>query len=171
MKRIFPTVLLLALVLSALALAGCGDDDSAATTPTVAVPTGGAGSVATAPPRTGTAAIKNATTTPSGLKYVDEVVGTGSSPKAGRSVTVSYVGTFTNGKKFDASADHGGTFSFIIGQGNVIKGWDEGVLTMKVGGKRMLYVPSALAYGTRGQGTIPPNTDLIFEVQLISVQQ
>jgi peptidylprolyl isomerase len=183
MKRIFPAVLLLALVLSALALAGCGDDDSATSTPTVAVPTGGAGSVATAPPRTGTAApptagsttdfstIKDATTTPSGLKYVDEVVGTGSSPRAGRSVTVSYVGTFTNGKKFDASADHGGTFSFIIGQGNVIKGWDEGVLTMKVGGKRMLYVPSALAYGTRGQGTIPPNTDLIFEVQLISVQQ
>jgi peptidylprolyl isomerase len=105
------------------------------------------------------------------LKYVDEVVGTGSSPKAGRNVTVSYVGTFKDGRKFDASADHGGTYSFVIGQGTVIKGWDEGVMTMKVGGKRILYVPAALAYGARGNGPIPPNTDLVFEVQLISVQQ
>lgn len=188
MKRIIPSVLLLALMLAALSFTACGGDDDAAATPTQAAATPASGgtvagntaagtTAATKPASTAPASatdfssIKDATTTPSGLKYVDEVVGTGSAPKVGRNVTVSYVGTFTNGTKFDASADHGGTFSFVLGQGNVIKGWDEGVATMKVGGTRILYVPSALAYGTRGNGPIKPNTDLIFEVKLISVQQ
>lgn len=111
----------------------------------------------------------NPTTTPSGLKYEDTVVGTGASPKNGQRVTVNYTGTFTDGRVFDSSVGKQ-PFTFIIGQGSVIRGWDEGVLTMKVGGKRILSIPSALAYGTRGNGPIPPNTDLLFEVELISVQ-
>jgi len=111
-------------------------------------------------------------TTKSGLKYVDLKVGTGPSPKTGQDVTVHYVGTLMNGKKFDSSRDHGMPFNFTIGQGAVIKGWDEGVLTMKVGGKRKLIVPPALAYGPGGtpDGTIPPNATLNFEVELLGVK-
>ena len=111
------------------------------------------------------------TTTASGLKYIDAVVGTGVSPKAGQSVKVHYTGWLENGKKFDSSVDRDQPFDFIIGTGQVIKGWDEGVSTMKVGGKRKLIIPSQLAYGSRGAGSdIPPNATLIFEVQLLGVQ-
>lgn len=110
-------------------------------------------------------------TTKSGLKYVDLKVGKGASPKAGQMVTVHYIGTLTNGKKFDASRDHGSPFEFPIGQGRVIKGWDEGVMTMKVGGKRKLIVPPNLAYGERAMGdVIPANSTLIFEVELLGVK-
>ena len=111
-------------------------------------------------------------TTKSGLKYVDLKVGTGAKPKAGQEVTVHYVGTLMSGKKFDSSRDHGMPFTFTIGQGQVIKGWDEGVLTMKVGGKRKLIVPANLAYGPGGtpDGTIPPNATLNFEVELLGVK-
>jgi peptidylprolyl isomerase len=109
-------------------------------------------------------------TTPSGLKYVDEKVGTGPSPQAGKRVTVHYTGTLTDGTKFDSSVDRGEPFKFVIGVGQVIKGWDEGVLTMKVGGKRKLMIPSALGYGARGAGgVIPPNADLNFDVELLGV--
>jgi peptidylprolyl isomerase len=109
-------------------------------------------------------------TTESGLKYVDIVEGTGASPKTGESVTVHYTGTLTNGTKFDSSVDRGQPFKFIIGVGQVIKGWDEGVATMKVGGKRKLMIPSKLAYGERGAGSvIPPNADLNFDVELLGV--
>ena len=109
-------------------------------------------------------------TTESGLKYTDEVVGTGESPSKGKDVTVHYTGTLTNGKKFDSSVDRNQPFTFTIGIGQVIKGWDEGVLTMKVGGKRKLTIPPELGYGTRGAGgVIPPNATLIFDVELISV--
>ncbi len=109
-------------------------------------------------------------TTPSGLKYKDEVVGTGDAPKQGKPVRVHYTGRLTNGKKFDSSVDRGQPFSFTIGVGQVIKGWDEGVATMKVGGKRQLIIPPALGYGARGAPpAIPPNADLIFDVELLGV--
>lgn len=115
---------------------------------------------------------KNATTTASGLKYIDEVVGTGASPKAGQQVTVHYTGTLTNGSKFDSSRDRNQPFTFVIGRSQVIKGWDEGVLTMKIGGKRHLIIPPDLGYGARGAGggLIPPNATLIFDVELLGVQ-
>lgn len=111
-------------------------------------------------------------TTGSGLKYVDLVIGSGESPKKGQTVTVHYTGTLENGKKFDSSVDRGQPFVFPIGMGRVIKGWDEGVMSMKVGGKRKLIVPPDLAYGTRGAGggLIPPNATLIFEVELLGVR-
>jgi ketosteroid isomerase-like protein len=109
-------------------------------------------------------------TTSSGLKYFDLVIGTGESPKVGQTVIVHYTGTFENGTKFDSSFDRGQPIPFPIGVGRVIKGWDEGLMTMKVGGKRKLIVPPDLAYGARGRQGIPPNTTLIFEVELIGVQ-
>ena len=111
------------------------------------------------------------TTTASGLKYIDAVVGTGVSPKAGQSVKVHYTGWLENGKKFDSSVDRDQPFDFIIGTGQVIKGWDEGVSTMKVSGKRKLTIPSELGYGSRGAGSdIPPNATLIFDVELLGVK-
>ncbi len=110
-------------------------------------------------------------TTESGLKYIDEVTGDGASPRSGQTVTVHYTGTLTNGKKFDSSKDRDEPFSFKIGIGQVIKGWDEGVMTMKIGGKRKLTIPPELGYGTRGAGgVIPPNAVLIFDVELLDVK-
>jgi peptidylprolyl isomerase len=109
-------------------------------------------------------------TTASGLKYVDVVVGKGASPVAGKKVKVHYTGTLENGKKFDSSVDRNDPFSFTIGVGQVIRGWDEGVMTMKVGGKRKLIIPSKLGYGARGAGRdIPPNATLLFDVELLDV--
>lgn len=111
-----------------------------------------------------------AVATASGLKYVDVVVGKGASPTAGKQVKVHYTGTLENGKKFDSSVDRNEPFSFIIGVGQVIKGWDEGVMTMKVGGKRKLIIPAKLGYGAQGAGgVIPPNATLLFDVELLDV--
>ena len=109
-------------------------------------------------------------TTPSGLKYVDEVVGKGPSPKTGQTVKVHYTGWLENGTKFDSSVDRGEPFEFKIGIGQVIKGWDEGVLTMKIGSKRKLIIPAKLGYGANGAGSaIPPNATLIFKVELLGI--
>jgi peptidylprolyl isomerase len=106
----------------------------------------------------------------SGLKYIDIVEGTGASPKPGNIVCVHYTGTLENGKKFDSSEDRGQPFRFPIGQGVVIKGWDEGVMTMKVGGERKLIIPANLGYGTQEiPGVIPANSTLIFTVKLLSI--
>lgn len=115
--------------------------------------------------------LSNAVTTPSGLQYIDQVVGEGETPQKGQNVTVHYTGTLENGKKFDSSVDRGTPFSFKIGVGQVIKGWDEGVGTMKVGGRRTLIIPPDLGYGARGAGgVIPPNATLIFDVELLGVK-
>ena len=107
--------------------------------------------------------------TPSGVEYWDIVVGTGATAVSGKTVGVHYTGWLTNGKKFDSSVDRGKPIAFPLGAGRVIKGWDEGILGMKVGGKRQLRIPPQLGYGSSGQGAIPPNSILIFDVQLLAV--
>ncbi len=109
-------------------------------------------------------------TTASGLRYVDVKVGTGPSPQTGQTAVVHYTGWLTNGTKFDSSKDRNAPFTFAIGKGRVIKGWDEGVATMRVGGKRKLIVPPDLGYGKEGAGEkIPPGAYLIFDVNLLEV--
>jgi FKBP-type peptidyl-prolyl cis-trans isomerase len=127
-------------VLSLLILAACGGGDSGAS------PSGG-----------GTLVIE------------DLVVGTGATAAVGDNVTVHYVGTFTNGTKFDSSYDRNQPYPFRIGAGQVIAGWDQGVPGMKVGGKRRLTIPPDLAYGSQGRGAIPPNATLVFEIDLLSI--
>jgi peptidylprolyl isomerase len=113
---------------------------------------------------------ENLTTTDSGLQYEDIVEGTGAMPQPGQRVTVHYTGTLEDGTKFDSSRDRGRPFSFQIGVGQVIKGWDEGVGTMRVGGQRKLVIPPELGYGARGAGgVIPPNATLIFDVELLRI--
>ena len=115
------------------------------------------------------------TTTESGLKIIDTKIGSGPSPKTGQTCVMHYTGWLfvngTKGTKFDSSVDRGQPFEFPIGTGRVIPGWDEGIATMKVGGKRTLIIPPALAYGARGAGgVIPPNATLIFDVELLGVK-
>lgn len=122
-----------------------------------------------------TASAAEPVTLPSGLKYQDEVVGTGPAPTAGQSVSVHYTGWLDEkrqkGRKFDSSRDRGTPFSFKLGAGQVIAGWDEGVATMKTGGKRTLIIPPSLGYGARGAGgVIPPNATLIFDVELLGAK-
>jgi len=110
------------------------------------------------------------TTTPTGLIIEDIVVGDGAAAAAGQQVKVHYTGWLTDGAKFDSSKDRNDPFVFPLGAGRVIKGWDEGVQGMKVGGKRKLTIPPALGYGARGAGgVIPPNATLVFEVELLGV--
>jgi FKBP-type peptidyl-prolyl cis-trans isomerase len=105
-----------------------------------------------------------------GLKIQDEKVGTGAAVKSGDTIVINYTGTLTNGTKFDSSYDRGTPFTTQIGVGQVIKGWDEGVIGMKVGGKRKLTIPPALGYGDQAMGSIPANSTLIFEVELEKIQ-
>jgi len=108
---------------------------------------------------------------PSQLQITDEVVGTGPAAKAGDHVYVNYLGTLTNGTKFDSSYDRGQPIDFDLGTGYVIKGWDQGLIGMKVGGKRKLVIPPSLGYGARANGAIPANSTLVFEVELVKIGQ
>jgi peptidylprolyl isomerase len=111
------------------------------------------------------------TTTSSGLQYVDIKTGTGDMPKQGQTISVHYTGYLLDGTKFDSSVDRGQPFETPIGVGRVIKGWDEGMVSMKVGGKRKLIIPFDLAYGERGYpGVIPPKATLVFDVELLSIK-
>ena len=111
----------------------------------------------------------NPKTTPSGVQYWDIAVGTGATAVAGKTVGVHYTGWLADGKKFDSSVDRGKPIMFPLGAGRVIRGWDEGIVGMKVGGKRQLRIPPQLGYGFRGSGTVPPNAILIFDIQLLAV--
>ena len=110
------------------------------------------------------------TKTASGLQYWDITTGTGATAAPGNAVKVHYTGWLADGTKFDSSVDRNQPFEFRLGVGRVIKGWDEGVTGMKVGGKRQLRIPPDLAYGSRGVGSIPPNSTLIFDVELLEVR-
>ncbi len=142
-------------------------------------PFGSPASSASSTAATGNSEINNTQTTSTTmpteteLKVTDEVVGTGAAAAAGDSVTVNYVGSLTNGTVFDASANHGTTgFTFVLGVGQVIKGWDQGIVGMKEGGKRKLVIPASMAYGDQAIGNvIPANSTLVFEVELLKVQK
>ena len=109
-------------------------------------------------------------TTPSGLKIQDLRVGDGPSPQPGQTIKVNYIGSLENGREFNNSYKQGGPIEFRVGVGKLIKGWDEGLMTMKVGGKRKLFVPSHLGYGAVPQDNIPANSNLIFEIELLGVK-
>src|SRR4029077_15779377 len=157
------TVVFLVLAVSTAMAQGSSAQSGSAQKPT--------GSTAKKPVAVGPTQVSGeGTKTSSGLQYWDITAGTGGEAKKGQKVTVHYTGWLTNGKKFDSSLG-GKPFPFRIGSGNVIKGWEEGVAGMKVGGKRQLRIPQDLAYGSRGYpGVIPPYATLIFDVQLVSVQ-
>jgi FKBP-type peptidyl-prolyl cis-trans isomerase len=146
-------VVLLSVALLSVTLAACS-------TPPAPTPTSGGANNPSA----------TEVTMPDGLQYTDDVVGTGAEATAGKTAVVHYTGWLMDGTKFDSSVDRDQPFSFPLGAGQVIKGWDEGVVGMKVGGKRTLIVPPALGYGARGAGNvIPPNATLKFDVQLLDV--
>ncbi len=147
------------LVAGAMAITACGDD------PVTSLGLGP--DLNTSAPQT--VADSEFTTTSTGLKIHDFVAGTGEQATFGRVATVHYTGWLTNGTKFDSSVDRNQSFAFTLGVGGVIRGWDEGVNGMRVGGKRQLIIPPALAYGTSGTGSIPPNSTLVFEIELLSV--
>ncbi len=135
----------------------------------------GAGMVAAGGAKSSAQTSGSTVTTSSGLKLIDAQVGTGATPKTGQTCVMHYTGWLyengAKGRKFDSSLDRGQPFEFPIGTGRVIRGWDEGVATMKVGGKRTLIIPPELGYGARGAGNvIPPNATLLFEVELLDVK-
>lgn len=160
MKRTF--LFLPAAALAASLLVACGDGPDPEPT---ATGTSAATSTTTGAP----IVLENPTVTASGLKYVDQVVGTGATPTMDSTVTVHYTGKLAvNGEIFDSSVQRGQPASFPMG--GVIKGFSEGLSTMKEGGKRTVFIPAALGYGAAGNRGIPPNADLIFEIELIKVQ-
>ncbi|MDB9307111.1 FKBP-type peptidyl-prolyl cis-trans isomerase [Aphanizomenon sp. CS-733/32] len=172
MKGIFLSVVLMLVCVGVLVFTQIsGQKDAAIGNSSPAQPTTTVTLENNTPIKSNTMSEANAVTTASGLKYIELQEGTGATPQAGQIVEVHYTGTLENGTKFDSSRDRNQTFKFKIGTGQVIKGWDEGVISMKVGGRRQLIIPSELGYGARGAGgVIPPNSTLIFDVELISAQ-
>jgi FKBP-type peptidyl-prolyl cis-trans isomerase len=160
MKKLLVSVVLFSLATFAMGQTGSTPKKAAPARKPAARPAGG-------PTKVTGDGIKTA----SGLQYWDIKVGTGAEAHSGQHVKVDYTGWLTSGKKFDSSVGTGKPFDFLIGAGQVIKGWDEGVVGMKVGGKRQLRIPGNLAYGPAGYpGLIPPNATLIFDVVLVSVR-
>ncbi len=170
-------------LLASVAFAACGGDAASApaVTPAKATITEAAKAAKAAPTTTPTESNGNAPglpnltgelkRLPSGLAYIDEVVGAGALPRTGQTVQVHYTGWLTNGQKFDSSRDRGAPFEFPLGAGRVIQGWDVGVATMTVGSKRRLVLPGSLAYGPQGiPGVIPPNATLLFDVELLALK-
>jgi len=186
-RRILAPALTSIVALSAIAVA-CGDAEAPAKqTPTAAASTASTATAAAKTAATPSAADAQAASTgnvpgipqlsgtvqqtASGLRYLDEVVGTGATVQKGQNASVHYTGWLTTGHKFDSSRDRGQPFTFGVGAGRVIAGWDEGVAGMKVGGKRRLILPPALGYGAQGApGAIPPNATLIFDVEVLAAQ-
>lgn len=165
---------LAAAALVALGIAGCANTGSSpksspSTSNTAAAPPPAPVQLPTGIPAI-PAGAQAPVTTASGLVYQDFVVGAGASPQTGKTVTIHYSGWLTNGTPFDSSRKRGVPYSFPIGTGRVVAGWDEGILSMKVGGQRRLTVPPSLGYGANGRGgVIPPNATMIFDVELLAV--
>jgi FKBP-type peptidyl-prolyl cis-trans isomerase len=155
-----------AVVVAALLFVACGGDENEETAPATVPPAGAA--VEGGPPTvTG-----EPTVTASGLQIIDVEVGTGEEAVPGQTVDVHYTGWLADGTKFDSSLDRGQPFTFVLGAGQVIPGWDEGVVGMKVGGHRRLIIPSDLGYGSQGYPpVIPPDAELTFDIELLSVTQ
>lgn len=164
--------LVFTLIVAGLVALGCGKKEAtsneAATAKPAAVPEKKMEEPATTP----AGQSGDTTITASGLKFIELKPGTGASPTTGQTCVMHYTGWLTDGKKFDSSRDRGQPFEFKIGMGQVIKGWDEGVATMKIGGQRKLIIKPELGYGARnvGNGLIPPNSTLIFDVELLGVK-
>ena len=166
------------LAIAAALIAGCGSvkkQESKPASEPQASPAAQAAQPAAQPPQEATTTQKSGSAsdtikTSSGLKYIVMKKGKGPTPKAGQIVKAHYTGKFLDGKVFDSSIPRGEPFAFPVGKGHVIKGWDEAILTMSKGEKRILIIPPQLAYGEGGMGPIPPNATLIFEVELVDFQ-
>ncbi len=166
------TPIIIALVLILFVIDG--DDDGVDTTIVSASPTVQVSTPEPLPspgPATPPAVDTEPTFTDTGLGIIDIVEGTGQTPEAGQTLAVHYTGWLSDGTKFDSSLDRGSPFEFLIGEGRVIAGWDEGMATMKVGGKRRLIIPSELAYGEQGSASIPPDSELTFDIELLEIKE
>ena len=163
------SVAVLAVLLLGISLIGT-NQNSATTANAAANPAATSPVAPTAAAQVQNGTTQGAVTTQTGLQYIDEVVGTGAQPQKGQTVVVNYTGYLDDGTVFDSSVQRNQPYSFVLGTGTVIAGWDEGIATMKVGGKRKLIIPPSLAYGAQGQGSIPANARLTFEVELLEVK-